>query len=61
MTPGPVTVRVGEPLRFTAGSDAKEANRRIFHAVDALRLEAAEARRAARAQQQARDLGTAAG
>jgi 1-acyl-sn-glycerol-3-phosphate acyltransferase/uncharacterized protein with GYD domain len=61
MTPGPVTVRVGEPLRFTAGSDAKEANRRIFHAVDNLRLEAAEARRAARAESHPQDLGSAAG
>ena len=61
MTAGPVTVRVGEPLRFTAGSDAKEANRRIYHAVDHLRIEATEARRAARAQTQPEDLGTAAG
>ena len=60
-TPGPVTVRVGEPLRFTAGGDAKAANGRIFHAVDDLRIEAAEARRAARAEAHPQDLGTAAG
>jgi 1-acyl-sn-glycerol-3-phosphate acyltransferase/uncharacterized protein with GYD domain len=60
-TPGPVTVRVGQPLRFTAGSDAKEAHKRIFHAVDDLRLEAAEARRAARAGAHALPLTTAAG
>ena len=60
-TPGPVSVRVGEPLRFTVGSDPKAANRAIFHAVDGLRLEAAEARRAARAGAHPQDLGTAAG
>jgi 1-acyl-sn-glycerol-3-phosphate acyltransferase len=60
-TPGPVTVRVGPPLRFTAGGDAKEANRRIFHAVDDLRIEASEARRSARAAAHPQDLGSAAG
>jgi len=59
--PGPVTVRVGEPLRFQAGTDAKAANRRIFHAVDELRLEAAASRRAARGEAAPQDVGTAAG
>jgi 1-acyl-sn-glycerol-3-phosphate acyltransferase/uncharacterized protein with GYD domain len=61
MKAGPVTVRVGEVLRFTAGSDPKEAHRAIYHAVDHLRLEAAEVRRAARAETHPQELGTAAG
>ena len=60
-TPGPVTVRVGEPLQFTAGGDANEANRRIFHAVDDLRIQGAEARRAARAETDLHKVGAAAG
>ena len=60
-TPGPVTVRVGEPLQFTAGGDANAANGRIFHAVDDLRIEGAEARRAARADAHPDHVGTAAG
>jgi 1-acyl-sn-glycerol-3-phosphate acyltransferase len=61
MTPGPVVVRIGAPLQFTRGGDAREASRRIYHAVDDLRLEAAEARRAARAAAEPENLGTAAG
>lgn len=48
MTPGPVTVRVGPPLRFPVGSDPAEANRVLYHAVDSLGQEAAAARRGAR-------------
>jgi 1-acyl-sn-glycerol-3-phosphate acyltransferase/uncharacterized protein with GYD domain len=48
MTPGPVTVRVGAPIRFPAGADVAEATRELHRAVDTLGREAAAARHAAR-------------
>lgn len=48
MRPAPVTVYIGKPLRVPSGMDAPEATRLLFHAVDELREEAAEVRRAAR-------------
>jgi 1-acyl-sn-glycerol-3-phosphate acyltransferase len=53
MTPGPVTVRVGAPLRFARGSDAAAANRELHRAVSALGEEAAAARRSRRAEAEA--------
>src|SRR5690606_24905030 len=50
MQPGPVTVRIGAPLRFPVGSDASAANRQLHHAVSELGAAAAAARRAARAE-----------
>ena len=49
MNPGPVTVRVGQPVRFAPGTDPADANRELYHAVQALGEQAAQARRAARA------------
>lgn len=49
MTPGPVTVRIGRPLRFEKGSDAAQANHQLHRAVTELGRQAAEARRAERA------------
>jgi 1-acyl-sn-glycerol-3-phosphate acyltransferase len=48
MRPGPVTVRVGPPMRFGPDTDPAEANRALYRAVSALAQEAAAARRAAR-------------
>ncbi len=48
MTPGPVTARVGPPLRFASGTDIGDATRQLHHAVAALADQAAAARRAAR-------------
>jgi 1-acyl-sn-glycerol-3-phosphate acyltransferase/uncharacterized protein with GYD domain len=44
MKPGPVTVRVGRPLRFPKGSDPNQANHELHRAVDALRVETVRAR-----------------
>jgi 1-acyl-sn-glycerol-3-phosphate acyltransferase len=49
LTPGPVTVRIGPPLRFGAATDVAEATRDLHRAVEALGRQAADARRAARA------------
>jgi 1-acyl-sn-glycerol-3-phosphate acyltransferase/uncharacterized protein with GYD domain len=56
MTPGPVVVRVGDPIRFPPGTDAADANRVLHRAVSAMGHEAAEARRAARAASMTVDL-----
>jgi 1-acyl-sn-glycerol-3-phosphate acyltransferase len=48
MRPGPVTVRVGPPLRFPPDADPAEANKELHRAVSALAQEAAEVRRAQR-------------
>ena len=48
MNPGPVTVRVGTPIRFAPGTDPADANRDLYHAVNALGEQASQARRAAR-------------
>lgn len=40
MTPGPVTVLIGEPLRFPADAQIADVTRALFHAVDGLRLQA---------------------
>jgi 1-acyl-sn-glycerol-3-phosphate acyltransferase len=37
MKPGPVTVMIGEPVRFAAGTDIGEATRTLYKAVDSLR------------------------
>jgi 1-acyl-sn-glycerol-3-phosphate acyltransferase len=49
MTPGPVTVWVGPPLRFARETDPAQANHELYRAVNALGAKAADARRAARA------------
>jgi len=51
-TPGPVTVRIGPPIRFPTDADVAEATRDLYRAVEALGREAAEARRAARETEQ---------
>lgn len=48
MNPGPVTVRIGPPLRFPPDADVGEATRELHRAVEALGQEAARERRAAR-------------
>jgi 1-acyl-sn-glycerol-3-phosphate acyltransferase len=50
ITPGPVTVWVGPPLRFARGTDPVQANHELYRAVNALGAKAADARRAARAR-----------
>ena len=37
MTPGPVTVMIGEPVRFAPNTDIGEATRTLYKAVDVLR------------------------
>jgi hypothetical protein len=37
MTPGPVTVMIGKPIRFAPDTDIGEATRMLYKAVDALR------------------------
>ncbi len=37
MTPGAVTVMIGEPIRFPPNADIGEATRTLYKAVDALR------------------------
>lgn len=49
MQPGPVTVRVGPPIRFAPGADVGEATRVLYRAVSELGRQAAEDRRARRA------------
>jgi 1-acyl-sn-glycerol-3-phosphate acyltransferase len=39
MTPGPVTVLIGEPLHFPADAQVPDVTRALFHAVDGLRRE----------------------
>jgi 1-acyl-sn-glycerol-3-phosphate acyltransferase len=53
MTPGPVTVRIGAPIRFPSDADVAEATRELHRAVDTMGREAAAARRAAREAEEA--------
>jgi 1-acyl-sn-glycerol-3-phosphate acyltransferase len=49
MKPGPVTVRIGPPVRFPKDTEVADATRQLHRAVSALGEQAAEERRAARA------------
>ena len=52
-TPGPVTVRVGPPVRFAPGTDAKDANNVLYDTINTMHQEVAQARRAERVRAQA--------
>jgi 1-acyl-sn-glycerol-3-phosphate acyltransferase len=39
MTPGPVTVRIGKPMHFPPGTDAKEATKQMYRVMEGLRAE----------------------
>jgi len=57
IVPGPVKVRVGEPIVFEPGTPVPEATSRMYHAMEALRL----GLKAERVQRDVGDLAAAGG